>query len=206
MATSKNGKYTKIKTVTKDSTVQYQKTGLKAGTAYYFKVRPYVNIDGKKNYGSYSSIVATSTKTKTPTVTVVAGEKKATISWKKVDGATGFRVYMSTSKNGKYTRIRTFKDNGKTLKYTKTGLKEGTTYYFKVVAFKTVNGKEVIGYDSQVKSAKISKAKKTYTVKKGDTLSKIAKKYNTTVKKLVSLNKIKTPNFIKIGLKIVLPQ
>ena len=39
----------------------------------------------------------------------------------------------------------------------------------------------------------------TYTVKKGDTLSAIAKKYNTTVKKLASLNNIKNVNKIYPG-------
>lgn len=41
-----------------------------------------------------------------------------------------------------------------------------------------------------------------YTVKKGDNLSKIAKKYKTTVKKLVSLNKLKNANFIRVGQKL----
>lgn len=38
-----------------------------------------------------------------------------------------------------------------------------------------------------------------YTVVKGDTLSAIARKYGTTVNKLVELNKIKDPNKINIG-------
>ena len=38
-----------------------------------------------------------------------------------------------------------------------------------------------------------------YRVKKGDTLNKIAKKYGTTVKKLVKDNKIKNPNLIYRG-------
>lgn len=41
-----------------------------------------------------------------------------------------------------------------------------------------------------------------YKVKKGDTLTKIAKKYKTTVKQLVSWNKIKNPNLIKVGQKL----
>ena len=41
-----------------------------------------------------------------------------------------------------------------------------------------------------------------YIVKKGDTLSKIAKKYNTTVNKLVALNGIKDPNKINVGQKL----
>lgn len=44
----------------------------------------------------------------------------------------------------------------------------------------------------------------TYTVKKGDTLSAIAKKYNTTVKKLASLNNIKNVNKIYVGQKLII--
>lgn len=43
----------------------------------------------------------------------------------------------------------------------------------------------------------------TYIVKAGDTLSEIAKKFKTTVNDLVKLNKIKNPDLIKIGQKIV---
>ena len=47
---------------------------------------------------------------------------------------------------------------------------------------------------------------KTYTVKSGDTLSGIAKKYGTTVKKLQALNpSISNPNKIYVGQKIVVP-
>lgn len=40
---------------------------------------------------------------------------------------------------------------------------------------------------------------KTYTVKSGDNLTKIAKQYNTTVAALVKLNSIKDPNKISVG-------
>ena len=39
----------------------------------------------------------------------------------------------------------------------------------------------------------------SYTVKSGDTLSEIAKEKNTSVEKLVELNKIKNPDLIKVG-------
>lgn len=41
-----------------------------------------------------------------------------------------------------------------------------------------------------------------YTVKSGDTLSGIAAKFNTSVAKLASLNKIKNPNLIYVGQKL----
>ena len=41
-----------------------------------------------------------------------------------------------------------------------------------------------------------------YTVRSGDTLSAIAKRYNTTVNKLASLNNIENPNLIFVGQKI----
>lgn len=43
-----------------------------------------------------------------------------------------------------------------------------------------------------------------YIVKKGDTLSELALKYNTTVAKLVKLNNIKNPDLIYIGQKLKL--
>ena len=40
---------------------------------------------------------------------------------------------------------------------------------------------------------------RTYTVVKGDTLTKIAKRFNTTVKRLCELNNISNPNLIRVG-------
>lgn len=54
--------------------------------------------------------------------------------------------------------------------------------------------------------AKAAPAKaKTYTVKRGDTLSRIANKYKTTVAVLAKLNGIKNPHLILVGQVIKLP-
>lgn len=50
----------------------------------------------------------------------------------------------------------------------------------------------------------IEKSVIEYKVKKGDTLSKIAKKYKTRVKKIAHDNNIKNINLILIGQKIVI--
>lgn len=52
----KEGKYSKIKTVTSNKSTSYTKTKLKKGKQYTFKIRSYKTIDGKKVYGSYSSV------------------------------------------------------------------------------------------------------------------------------------------------------
>ena len=44
----------------------------------------------------------------------------------------------------------------------------------------------------------------TYTVKRGDTLSEIALRYNTTVANLVRINNIKNPDLVFPGQKIVI--
>lgn len=56
----------------------------------------------------------------------------------------------------------------------------------------------------QSKPAATSKPK-TYTVKPGDVLSKIAAKYKTSVAELAKLNNIKNPNLIYAGQKLKLP-
>lgn len=195
MATSKDGKYTKIATIKGNSTLNYKKTGLKAGTAYYLKARPYVAVDGTNYYGGYSGAVNAITKLVAPTLKVKAGSEKATLSWNKVAGASGYEVYMAASKNGTYRKITTIK-KGTTVTYTKKGLRANRTYYFKVRAYKTVDGKNVYSKYSSNKSIKIQKL---YKVKKGDNLTKLAKRFGTTINRLVKLNHIKNRNFIKIG-------
>src|SRR5690625_653945 len=55
------------------------------------------------------------------------------------------------------------------------------------------------------KSEKLSNEDGVYIVKSGDTLSGIAKRYNTTVSELVRLNNIANPNLIRVGQKLRLP-
>ena len=65
---------------------------------------------------------------------------------------------------------------------------------------------EAAGYNYSQVQAKVNElskpAKKYYTIKSGDTLSEIAKKYGTTVKQLCSWNNIKNPNVIYANQKI----
>lgn len=55
-ATSKNGKYKKVKVITKGKTVSYTDSKLAKGKSYYYKIRAYRTVKGKKVYSSYSDV------------------------------------------------------------------------------------------------------------------------------------------------------
>jgi len=145
-------KYVKIGT-TKGTSYTVKK--LKAGKTYKFKVKAYKDISGKKYYGSDSSVKSLTTKTSTPKISKLSTKsKKATVQWKKISGASGYEVYMATSKKGKYSKIKTV-TKGTTVKYTKSKLKKKKKYYFKVRAYKKINGKKIYSSYSSIKSIKI---------------------------------------------------
>lgn len=69
---------------------------------------------------------------------------------------------------------------------------------------KIVLGNRYDEVQKKVNSLTIGETVTYYTVKRGDTLSEIAEKYNTTVKELVKINNIKDANKIYVGQKIKL--
>ncbi|MCD7859042.1 MAG: hypothetical protein LUH51_02570 [Firmicutes bacterium] len=80
-----------------------------------------------------------------------ASQTRVKISWTAVDGADGYQIFRSTSKNGTYTCIKTISD-GSTSSYTNSGLTLGQTYYYKVRAYtKDSSGSWVYSDFSRVK-------------------------------------------------------
>jgi len=53
MADAENGTYTIVKSIT-DGSTSYTKYDLESGKTYYFKLRAYSEVDGKKTFGAYS--------------------------------------------------------------------------------------------------------------------------------------------------------
>ncbi len=72
-------------------------------------------------------------KSTKPVLTAKAGDKKVTLSWTAVDGATKYKVYRY--QNGKLKAVKTTKNQKLTIK----SLKNGTKYTYAVKAY--VNGK-----------------------------------------------------------------
>lgn len=78
-----------------------------------------------------------------------AGSGKLKITWKKVSGATGYQIYRSTQKNSGYRRIKNL--SSKSSSYTNSKLKNGKRYYYKIRAYKRIDGKTYYGKFSNIK-------------------------------------------------------
>ncbi|MDO5391402.1 MAG: hypothetical protein Q4F24_09975 [Eubacteriales bacterium] len=151
---SKSGTYKKIAAITESETICYTHKKLTTGKTYYYKVRAYATISGEKVYSGFSSV---KTAKIVPAAVKLSSAKakgtSVTVKWSKVSGASGYAVYRATSQNGKYTRVGTIK-KGSTVSYTDSRLKSKKNYYYKVRAYRTVNGKNVYGSYSAVKKVK----------------------------------------------------
>ncbi|MEH7074528.1 S8 family serine peptidase [Neobacillus drentensis] len=153
-ATSKTGAFTKVATVS-GSTSSYANSSLTTGQTYYYKVVAFTTVEGKKLVSPNSSTVSAKPALKTPT-SVKADKASSTsinVSWDKVSGASGYEVYRATSKSGSYTKVTTTSSSS----YTNTKLTKGKTYYYKVRAYRTVNGAKVYSSYSSVVSRGLSK-------------------------------------------------
>ena len=132
----------------------YTCSKLKPAVNYLLKVTAYREIDGGKYYAEKeASVRAFTVLGKVKLVSVKnRGSNKAKLTWKKVSGADGYEISMKTGKSG-YKKIKTIA-KGKTVTFTKTGLKKGRNYSFRIRAFKKSQGKKVYGSYSNVKTLK----------------------------------------------------
>ena len=131
----------------------YLDQGRTSATIYKYQVKAYNKVDGKKVYLKESEKLKATTTPLTPNVTVKSSSKKtARLSWTNCSTrATGYKVYMATSKNGTYKLVKTTTAKS----FTKYYLTSGKTYYFKVRAYRTVDGKNIYGNYSTIKSIRV---------------------------------------------------
>jgi fibronectin type 3 domain-containing protein len=107
----------------------YSDTGLSGATTYYYTVSA-ANSAGE---GAQSPYVFATTLLAAPTGVIAATTSSTaiTVSWNPVTGATGYRIYRSSSASGTYTQVGT--STGAS--YINTGLTSGAIYYYKVSAY-----------------------------------------------------------------------
>ena len=124
-ATSKSGKYTKVKSTTSAS---FTDSDAKVGKKYYYKVKA-IHKSSSAN-SEYSDIESATRDLARPDVKVKLSKGDPKLEWKKISGAKEYKIYRATSKNGTYKAIKTTSKTS----YTDKSVKAGKTYYYKVVA------------------------------------------------------------------------
>ena len=145
-STSATSGFTKLVDTTNNFIVN---SYLGTGTTYYYRVRAFAKVGTTTAYSPYTSIVSAK-----PEMGRAEGLTTKTISktrirlfWEKTYGASGYYIYRSNNLTGTYMRIATV-TSGNALQYTNINLQHGTTYYYKVSAYRTVNGRRIEGTQS----------------------------------------------------------
>ena len=62
MSTAPDSGFSIAKTIEDGMTTSYTKYDLQSGSIYYFKIRAYVEVDGKKTFGEYTNVIAITVK------------------------------------------------------------------------------------------------------------------------------------------------
>lgn len=148
-------KYVLYKNITNPNTNTCKVTGLASNKKYNFKVRAYQIDDSEKTYAPFGAVISQYTSISKPKLNSAksTSKKKIKASWSKVGGASGYQVMWSTYKNFS----KNYKTKSVKAKYsskTVTTAQSKKTYYVRVRAYKTINGKKVYSQWSSTKKVK----------------------------------------------------
>ncbi len=116
----------------------FEINNLEPNKKYFVKYR-YIHENGSISYGPFSNVVTVTTLDTGPKMTVYSSSVAVTVDYPKIDGAEFYQIYRSTKKTKGFALAGT----SNTLSFNDYYLKANTTYYYKVRAAKTVNGKLV---------------------------------------------------------------
>ena len=135
-------KWVRIAKITNNNTTTFRKAGLKAGTAYKFRVKAYKMSGKTAVYGAYSATVAARTNPSVMKGAKLTGRAADAlrINWTKNASADGYIVEMH--QGNKWVRVAKITNNSTTT-FRKAGLKASTVYKFRVRAYK-MSGKTAL--------------------------------------------------------------
>ena len=137
----KGGKWTAIATTKNNTTLTFTVKGLAKGTTYSFRIKSFRKTGSTIEFSEYMAIKAATLLDGVSDFKVASTTGSwITLEWAKNDKATGYAIEQY--KGGKWTAIATTKNNA-TLKFTVKGLKNDTTYSFRIRAYKTAGASNV---------------------------------------------------------------
>ena len=137
----KGGKWTAIATTKNNTTLTFTVKGLARGTTYSFRIKSFRKTGSTTEFSEYTAIKAATLLDSVSDFKVASTTGSwITLEWAKNGNATGYSIEQY--KGGKWTVIATTKNNT-TLKFTVKGLKNDTTYSFRIRAYKTAGASNV---------------------------------------------------------------
>lgn len=129
------------------------------GNKYTYRVKAYTKYHdetGSTKYAEskeYAQIIVAPSLGKVTAVSAVANNYNSVIfSWNALDGAEGYTVYRAVGASANFEEVGSV--GAGELNYTDTAVAAGTTYSYKVSAYRTVNGSRVYGDASDALTAK----------------------------------------------------
>lgn len=132
-------KYAEVKRVDANTT-SCTITGHSACTAYFFKVRAYVNDGGSARYGEYSDHVTTATAPIRVTLTSVTKcGNELRVQWQPVR-STRYEIVYSTDVNFRYNVASAVLDGDKNNSFTVKNINPNSQYYVRVRAARFYDG------------------------------------------------------------------
>ncbi|MCM1105997.1 MAG: fibronectin type III domain-containing protein [Blautia sp.] len=147
---SEQDKYVSVKSTAGKS---YTDAGLAAGETYQYKVRCYWTVGGTNYYGKYSDVLTAVTLP--GRVKELGAEDQTastiTLSWNKLHGADGYRVYSYNEDEDKFVKLADVTDGS--LSYEVAGLSGAKEYQFKVKGFRKFEGTTYWGTNSEACAA-----------------------------------------------------
>ncbi len=135
--TGTNGKWKKVKKITKVDTISWKDKDVKNGVRYAYKVCAYKGkVTSSK---SAAKVVYYLKKPSIQSLKLMVG-KKAVLKYSENKKATGYQIQYSTSKQFAKSKTKTiYVKNKATLSKTLSSLKTGKTYYVRIRTYKTVD-------------------------------------------------------------------
>ena len=109
------------------------------------RVRAYITVGNTRLYGPWSGYNYNASS-KSVKMKRTKNRKKITVTWKKITGASGYRVYISTKSTGGWKKVKSLSSKKKSCTITKYGkkkLSKKKTYYVKVQYLTKVGKKNV---------------------------------------------------------------
>ncbi len=143
-STKKDGTYKRIGTAEAKTTFTDKKCT--CARRYYYKVKAYRKTQTAQTYSQYSEAKSGYTR---PSKAEISGDTKynatkTILKWKKIPQASGYEIYRSLKKSSGYKKVKTVK-SGATLTCTDKGLRDDKVYYYKMRAYRTIDGRKVYG-------------------------------------------------------------